>query len=626
MMADGTTNVPRIQFTSVGFVAPSGPAVLAGVQLDINSAYGRSFNFGLTTPQGQLSSSWGAIIVNANSIFVYYAQQIDPAYSSGRFQDAIGRLIIGFARKPAEPTALLVACAGAQGVPIPIGAQVADASTGALFQATQAGTIPASGAVTLTFAAVVPGPTPVPQSLKIYLAIPSWDSAAVVTGVVGKNEEGRAAFEARRVDSVAGNSAGPMGAIIGAVAQVPGVLDYYGFNNNTAGTVTVGGVTIGPFSIYVCIAGGAPADNAAAIFSKKGPGAPMVGNTTVTVYDANPLYASPVPYQIKYQIPSSLQVLFRVAIASGPLVPSSAQTQVQNALLAAFAGNALEASFTGSVAGNTLTVSTVGSGTLSVGQQLFDLTGNLQSTTTITALGSGTGGVGTYAVDIPQTVAIEPMTSSAPVVAGAPAVPRARIGSTLYATQYVPAISALGSWAQVASLLIGSANTPDAVVFGHIAGNTMTVTSVTSGAIVVGDAVSDDVARVVNGTYVTVFGSGTGGVGTYTVNNPQTVGGATFTGTGSGANLTASSVTGLIGVGDLVTGTGVPGGTTIVSQTSGTPGGAGVYVTSGATTASGAALTANARLTASSASHQLVQVLANQEPQLTPSNILVGTT
>lgn len=66
---------------------------------------------------------------------------------------------------------------------------------------------------------------------------------------------------------------------------------------------------------------------------------------------------------------------------------------------------------------------------------------------------------------------------------------------------------------------------------------------------------------------------------------------AAFTGTGSGVNLTTTSVTGIIKPGDTVTGTGVPAGTTIVSQTSGTTGGAGVYVTSAATTASSGSLT-----------------------------------
>ena len=68
--------------------------------------------------------------------------------------------------------------------------------------------------------------------------------------------------------------------------------------------------------------------------------------------------------------------------------------------------------------------------------------------------------------------------------------------------------------------------------------------------------------------------------------------GATFTATGSGTNLTVSSVTGLISIGDEISGTGVTAGTTIVSQTSGTTGGAGVYVTSAATTSSAATVTA----------------------------------
>ena len=68
--------------------------------------------------------------------------------------------------------------------------------------------------------------------------------------------------------------------------------------------------------------------------------------------------------------------------------------------------------------------------------------------------------------------------------------------------------------------------------------------------------------------------------------------GATFTATGAGTNLTVSAVTGLITVGEtLGTTTGITAGTTIVSQTSGTPGGAGVYVTSAATTIAAATAT-----------------------------------
>jgi hypothetical protein len=63
--------------------------------------------------------------------------------------------------------------------------------------------------------------------------------------------------------------------------------------------------------------------------------------------------------------------------------------------------------------------------------------------------------------------------------------------------------------------------TPSAEVTGFISGTTLTVTGVTSGAlsqnaVVVGSGVS-------NGTVITAFGTGTGGIGTYTVNISQTV-------------------------------------------------------------------------------------------------------
>jgi hypothetical protein len=67
---------------------------------------------------------------------------------------------------------------------------------------------------------------------------------------------------------------------------------------------------------------------------------------------------------------------------------------------------------------------------------------------------------------------------------------------------------------------------------------------------------------------------------------------ASFTGTGAGTNLTASAVTGFISPGTPISGTGVPTGTIIVSQTSGTNGGAGVYVTNNVTISAGATITA----------------------------------
>lgn len=73
--------------------------------------------------------------------------------------------------------------------------------------------------------------------------------------------------------------------------------------------------------------------------------------------------------------------------------------------------------------------------------------------------------------------------------------------------------------------------------------------------------------------------------------------GATATGTGSGTNLTLSGVVGgSVHVGDTVTGTGINANTHILSQTSGTTGGAGVYVTDFATTGVAAFVTVTSDL------------------------------
>lgn len=544
------TLVPSFTFGPNGFQAPSGPSVLAGVQGDIDAAFGNNLNYQLTTPQGQLASSEAAIISNTYATFQYYTQQVDPAYASGRMQDAIARLY-DLERDPAEPTTLQVSCLGAEGVIIQTGALIQD-STGNLYACDQQGTIPATGSIVLAFSCTVPGPISVPaaNAVSIYQAINGWDAVTVVSGAVGRDVESRAALEQRRQDTVAANSIGSIGSIIGAVAKVPGVLDYFGYSNSLATPLTIFGVTIPANAIYISVTGGAPEDVAAAILRRKSPGCPMAGNTTVTVYDDNPLYASPVPYSITYEIPTSLQLLFKVVLVNGPLIPADAVTQVQNALIAAVTGQSNQV----------------------------------------------------------------------------PPPPKARIASVVYATSYISAINALGSWAQVASLTIGSANTPGAVVFGHIAANTFTCTSVSSGILAVGQNLVDPNGLVLTGTDITAFSGGSGGTGGYTVNNPQTLGGATFTGTGSGTNLTVSSVTGTIEVGDYLFGTGVPANTFVVSQTSGTPGGAGVYVTSNATTSVGASLNAQLKLTAALADQTLVTVTAAQVPQIVSANISVTTT
>lgn len=440
------TNVPAVSFGATGFIAPQPPAVLAGIQADINAAFGQTLSYTLNTPQGQLASSEAALVVNTNATFIYFTNQIDPAYATGRMQDAIARIYF-LERNPSQPTAVQAVCTGLFGTVIPIGA-VAVATDGNQYVCSAAGTIPVGGSITLPFACSTPGPIACPAGTlnKIYQAIPGWDAINNPTdGVIGNDVESRSEFEARRAASVALNSMGFVSAIRGAVLAVPNVLDAYVTENATNAPAVIGGVTLAANSIYVAVVGGNQNAIAQAIWSKKAPGASYNGSTTVVVTDQSPGYSPPYPsYNVSFQIPASLPILFAVSITNNSAVPADAATQVQNAIIAAFAG--------------------------------------------------ADGGA------------------------------RATIGSTIFASRYYAPIAALGSWAQIISLLIGSNNGPAAVVTGSLSGGVLTVSAVTSGALAVGQTIGNDAGTILPGTQIVSLGTGTGGTGTYNVTNTQTIG------------------------------------------------------------------------------------------------------
>ena len=622
----GTTNVPAIAWTTSGPVLPSGPAILAGVQQDWNVAFSVTFSWNQqTTPEAQLASSEAAVITNAYQFWGWLATQVDPAYAQGRMQDAIARINF-LTREPAEPTTIQVACNGA-GVTIPAGptsyGTVFDPA-GNIYQCTEAGTIPASGGtITLSFAAVTPGPIPVPETVEIYQSIPGWDTAAVVSGVQGNNSETSQQFELRRQNSVAGNAVSTNDAILGNVLNVPGVLDAYVVDNPTNAPATIGGVSIPANSLYVAATGGTAANVALAIWKKKPPGIPLyAGNTSQVVTDPNPAYSPPAPsYTITWETPTPLQVYFGLTVANSTAVPANATALIQAAIVNAFNGTSVAAVVIGSISGEVLTVDTVSQGTLAVGNVLSGM--GVPPGTTITSFITGTGAAGTYGVNISQTVSAVTITVNE--TTNSPTPPRARIGSTVYASQYGSVVAALGPWAAVKQLQVGSNNTSGASAVGSINGTTLTVTDLVSGELAVGQWLSggDSVGSIAPGTTITAFQSGSGGTGTYTVSNSQTIAGATFTCSGTGTVLTVSAVSGTIGEGDVIAGSGIPTGTTIVSQTSGTIGGAGVYATSGPTTASGSSATAGVAITAAAANQNFVTVNINQEPVMSASNVAV---
>lgn len=450
------TNVPQPTFGPNGFIAPLESAILAGILADFDAAFGGNLNLAQTTPQGQLAVSMAAVLGYGNDLFLAITNGVDPAFASGRMQDAIARIYF-LERQPALSTTVQAVCSGLTGTLIFSGAK-AIATDGNIYEAKATSTIPASGTVTLPFACLATGPIscPVGALSGIYQTIPGWDSVTnPAEGIPGRAQESRADFEARRAASVAINAVGMLPAIRANVLNVAGVLDAYATENNTGSSATIGGVSIAAHSLYVCVSGGAPADVAEAIWRKKNPGCGYTGNTTVTVVDDNSGYSIPYPsYLVTFQTAASLPIIFAVSIASNAQAPADAEAQVAAALIAAFTGsdggqrakigatifasrfysavsglgawaqaivainigspNSSAATYTAAIAGATMTVSAVASGTLAVGQTV---TGpNVLPGTVITALGTGSGGTGTYTVAKAHTVASATLHSVLPAL------------------------------------------------------------------------------------------------------------------------------------------------------------------------------------------------------------------
>ena len=380
MSVSSTTSVPAATLGAAGFVAPAESDVLTGVMADISAAFGGGLNPDLSTPQGQLASSLTAIIGDCNDAFAALANGVDPAFASGRMQDAIARIYF-ISRNPATATVVSCVCAGAAGTVIPSGTLVQDGA-GYYYAATSAGTIPATGTLAMEFACPTTGPVSCPAgALSLYQSVSGLTSVTnMVAGITGTDEEGRAAFEARRAATVEGNSIGSNAAILGGILAVAGVTDAYVTDNPTGAAVTTGGVSIAAHSVYASVVGGASSAIALAILRKKPPGCGYTGGTTVTVADPNAAYAVAPSYEVSFDYATPTPVFVSVSLASSSSVPSDALTQIQAAAAAAF---------------------------------------------------DGTDG-------------------------GA----RARIASKLYASRFYAGIAALGAWAQIVEITIGTAAAP----------------------------------------------------------------------------------------------------------------------------------------------------------------------
>lgn len=336
-----STSVPTITFADTGITLPAGSDILAGRMADINDAFGGGVNQSLTTPQGQIAQSDSAIIEDKNANIAEIVNQVNPDYSSGRWQDAIGRIYF-MDRISAVGTVVTCTCRGLVETPIPLGSQAQD-NSGYIYSSITEGVIGETGTVDIDFQCVTTGPIACPSGTltKIYRSVYGWDSITnAEAGTLGVNVESRADFEFRRKNSVAANAVNSPQSIYANVLAVDGVLDAYVIDNPLGVSVNIGSTnySVAANSVYVAVVGGAEEGIAAAIWGKKSLGCNYNGNTSYTVYDEN--YIDPKPsYVVTWQTPTAVPIYFSVQIENSTSLPGNIVTLIQTAIINAFNGD-----------------------------------------------------------------------------------------------------------------------------------------------------------------------------------------------------------------------------------------------------------------------------------------------
>ena len=328
--------IPEIKITPQGIQAPTSQEVIAGLWGMFQTAFGNDLNTAMNTAQGQLVTSLAAIITDERNQWIALMNQIDPRYSQGIWQDAIGYIYF-MTRKQATKSTAQLTVIGLSGTVVPAGFQFAD-ENGNVWETTSVTTIPPAGQITADVACVTDGPIEAaPQTITTIVKALSgldrvYNEFAAISGV---NEEGRTDFELRRRASVALNSKNTNSATYGAVANLDDVVDVYVIDNPTDATILVGSTNYPVIrnSILVSAVGGDSETIAKTILAKAGSGCSFNGNTEVVISDTENYSSRPPTYTVKFLRPTQVPIYFQVELEDRSMMSYQDEAAIKEAII-----------------------------------------------------------------------------------------------------------------------------------------------------------------------------------------------------------------------------------------------------------------------------------------------------
>lgn len=270
------------QITPAGISIPAFEDLIQSLTASFQSIFGSDALLTPDTQEGQWIAIIAAAVNDSNLTAVAVYNTFSPQFAQGVALSILVK-INGLARQIATNSVATVTIGGTAGTVITNG--VVQDANGNLWVLPATVTIPISGAIDVAAVAQVQGTISagVGTITGIFTPVLGWNTVTnAAAALPGAPVESDAALRGRQAISTGLPAATPLGAIVAAIANIPGVSRSTVYENNTAITDANG---VPSHSIAVVAQGGNLTVIAQTIEAKKSPGTGTFGTTSILVND-----------------------------------------------------------------------------------------------------------------------------------------------------------------------------------------------------------------------------------------------------------------------------------------------------------------------------------------------------
>lgn len=313
-----------------GISAPSFADILDFLKAQYFGIFGSDIDIDPDTQDGQLIAIFAAAVNDSNAATISTYNAFSPATAQKNGLSSVVK-INGIMRDVPSFSEVDIDVVGVAGT-ILLNCVVKDAASNN-WSLPDTVTIPIGGAITVTAICQTLGAVIAPPGTVNQIATPTlgWQTATNSSSATpGAPVESDAALRQRQTISTAIPSLTVLDGIIGAVASVPGVDRYRGYENDT--NITDGN-GIPAHTISLVVEGGDAIAIANAIMAKKTPGTGTFGTTSETVTD---VYG--IAHIIKFYRPTLSAVTVAIALTALSGYTSNIGVEIQNAVAAYITG------------------------------------------------------------------------------------------------------------------------------------------------------------------------------------------------------------------------------------------------------------------------------------------------